>query len=150
MAQGLLPFKIERTEESNGLTSLAGLPGYLELGHVLGLANSVARHLKLRAGGQGYSDVQMVTAFVMMLLAGGECVDDLRRLEGDDGFCRILRRAEFAGLPREERRARERRFRKERRRAVPSASAARAYLQEFCVPEEDQSPGGLHPRQSEG
>jgi hypothetical protein len=38
MAQGLLPFKIERTEESNGLTSLAGLPGYLEYYRSISLA----------------------------------------------------------------------------------------------------------------
>ena len=152
MAQGVLPFKIEPTEESNGLTSLAGLPAYLELGHVLGLAKSLAQHLKLRDGGQGYSDSQMVMALVMMLLAGGDCVDDLRRLEGDDGFCRVLRRVEFAGLPREERRAQERRFRKERCRAVPSAGAARSYLQEFCVPEEAQRAQGsaFIPPRSEG
>jgi len=61
---------------------------------------------------------------VMLNLAGGDCVEDLRRLEGDEGFCKVLRRVELDGLSRKERRAEERRWRKshglkEKRRTVP-------------------------------
>jgi len=66
-----------------------------------------------------------------MNLAGGDCVEDLRRLEGDEGFCQVLRRAEHQGLKRRERREAERRWRKERRRTVPSASAVFRYLSSF-------------------
>jgi hypothetical protein len=48
-------------------------------------------------------------AFILLNLAGGDSVDDLRSLESDEGFCRILRRIELAGLKRKERREMQRR-----------------------------------------
>jgi hypothetical protein len=64
-------------------------------------------------------------------LAGGESVDDLRILEADEGFCKILRRIELKGLKRKERRETERRWRKERHRSVPSPSSVFRYLAAF-------------------
>ena len=58
-------------------------------------------------------------------------MDDLRILEKDEGFCRVLRRAETYGMRRRERRATERRWRRERRRSVPSPSAVFRYLGGF-------------------
>jgi len=105
MAQCLLPFKYAPEFKESGMTSLAGLPSYLELGHVLGLTESIERNVKTREGGQGYSDRQMVMSLVLLNLAGGDCVDDLSRIEEDSGFTRILRHVETHGMPRRERRA---------------------------------------------
>jgi len=70
-------------------------------------------------------------ALVLLNLAGGESVDDLRILEGDEGFAKVMRRVETHGLPRRERRALEKRWRKQRRRAVPSPSHVFRYLAAF-------------------
>ena len=131
MKQGVLPFQYEEEKTSTGTTALAGLPAYLELAHVAGLRASVERHVRLREGGQGWSDSQMVTTLVLVNLAGGDAVDDLRVLEKDEGFCRVLRRTETYGMRRRERRATEKRWRKERRRSVPSPSAVFRYLMGF-------------------
>jgi len=64
-------------------------------------------------------------------------VDDLRVLEKDDGFARLMRRVETYGMRRRERRALELRWRKERGRAVPSPSAAFRYLAAFHNKEEE-------------
>ena len=61
----------------------------------------IGRHVQVRDGGQGWSDSQVITSLVLLnpsmdsgqALAGGESVDDLRLLEKDEGFCRVLRRA---------------------------------------------------------
>jgi hypothetical protein len=53
-------------------------------------------------------------------LAGGDCIDDLKILEADEDFCKILRQSEMHGLKRKERRALERMWRKEKKRSVPS------------------------------
>jgi len=37
-------------------------------------------------------------ALIRLNLAGGSCIDDLRVLEADDGFCEILKKAELYGL----------------------------------------------------
>ncbi|MDP3063692.1 MAG: transposase [Chloroflexota bacterium] len=58
-------------------------------------------------------------------------------LEGDEGFIRVVRRVELHGLPRQERREQERRWRKERKRAVPSPSVVFRYLSAFNNPAEE-------------
>lgn len=133
MPQGVLPFKYEAETTSAGMTAMAGLPVYLDLALVAGLGESIARHLAVRSGGQGWLDSQMILSLVLLNLAGGDCVDDLEVLNADDGFARVLLQAELRllGLPRRKRRELERRWRKERKRAVPSPSAARRYLAEF-------------------
>ena len=128
MPQGILPFKYEAENSQTGMTALGGLPAYLDLAHAAGLSRSVEKHLGARSGTQGWTDAQMVTALVMLNLAGGEHVDDLRILESDEGFCRVVRQVEHHHLPRRQRRQMERRFRKKRERTLPSPSAAFRYL----------------------
>lgn len=140
MAQGVLNYQYEEERKEAGLTALAGLPVYLDLLRAMGFGESVQKHLRVR-GTQGYTDEQMLTALVLLNLAGGDCVDDLRVLAGDEGFCRVLRRVELQGVPgmkRRERRAQERRWRKERRRAVPSPSAVFRYLAAFHHEEQEK------------
>ena len=132
IAQGVLPFRYERDPTVSGMTALAGLPPYLELAVVSGLTDSVRYHLQVCAGqDQGWTDTQIVLSLVLLNIAGGDCVGDLRILEGDDGFTRVLRRVELHGLRRKERREQERRWRKERKRAVPSPSVVFRYLSAF-------------------
>jgi hypothetical protein len=76
-------------------------------------------------------------ALVLLNVAGGDCVDDLRILEADEGFVKVLRRVELHGLRRKERREQERRWRKERNRAVPSQSVVFRYLGAFDNPTEE-------------
>src|SRR3989338_2940229 len=113
MAQGVLAFKYEEERTERGMTALAGLPAYLELAHVMGLSKSIGKRLHVRGGGQGWSDEAEVLSLILLNLAGGDCVEDLRILEKDEGFCRVLRRVRFQGLSRKERREMERRWRKE-------------------------------------
>jgi len=58
-------------------------------------------------------------------------VDDLRKLEDDEGFCRVLRRIERKGMTRRERRELDRQWRKERSRGVPSPSTVFRFLSGF-------------------
>jgi hypothetical protein len=138
IAQGVLPFKYELERSEAGMTALAGLPLYLDGAAVIGLRQSVERHVRVRVGEQGWTDVQVVRALVLLNLAGGEHVEDLRKLEEDEGFCRVLRKVERAGLPRQARRTLERRWRKERQRAVPSPSAGFRYVAAFHDPGQEQ------------
>jgi len=102
------------------MTGLAGLPVYLEFAHLMGLPRLIADHVRARQGDHGWTDDQMIMALVALNLAGGDCVDDLRVLEGDEGFCRVQREIEFYGRTRSEKRALKRRWRKQRTRTFPS------------------------------
>ena len=55
------------------------------------------RHVGLRESGQGWTDRQMITLFLLLNLAGGESVEVLRVLEKDEGLGRVLGRAESLG-----------------------------------------------------
>jgi len=70
-------------------------------------------------------------SLVLLNLAGGDCVDDVKILEADDGFCEVLKKAEMHGLKRKVKRAFLRRWRKEKTRALPSPSAIFRYLEMF-------------------
>jgi hypothetical protein len=140
MPQGVLPYKYEEEKGVSGMTSLAGLPVYLDLASVLNLGESISSHLHAKI--QGWTDEQIVLSLILLNLAGGECVDDLRILEADQGFCRVLRRIELKGLPRRKRREIEKRWRKEKHRSVPSPSAVFRYLSAFhadCAREEGKA-----------
>ena len=99
MPQGLLPFQYEEEKTGSGMTALAGLPLYLELAQVAGLPASLRRHVQV-AGSQGWDDVEVVLALLLLQLAGGEAVEDLRVLEHDAGFAAVLQRLEGYGRSR--------------------------------------------------
>jgi hypothetical protein len=67
----------------------------------------------------------------MLNLAGGDCVEDVDRLESDEGFCRLFSKAVSQGLSRKGRRGLKKRWRKEKTRRVPSSSSVFRYLAEF-------------------
>ena len=131
VAQGVLPYKIEVATHKTFLTGLAGLPIYLDLAQVVKLRDAVTEHVQVRRGSQGWTDAQMVTTLILLNLAGGQGVEDLEKLENDQGFALILHRVETFGMPRRERRSLERRWRKSTDRTVPSVSAMRRYLAAF-------------------
>jgi hypothetical protein len=122
MPQGILPYKYEEEKKPAGMTALAGLPLYLDLASALGIPKSIDRHLTLRPT-QGWTDSQMVLSLMLLALAGGDCVDDLKILEADDGFCRILEHIE----PKRS----SSRWRIAKSRAVPSPSSVFRYLSSF-------------------
>ena len=136
MSQGILPFKYEVEKTNTGVTALGGLPAYLDLAHVSGLSRLSDKHLGVR-GSQGWTDGEVVTSLVLLNLAGGDCVEDLKILEADEGFCRVLRRSRVHGLRRKGRRELERRWRKEKKQSVPSASAVFRYLSAFHDAEQE-------------
>jgi hypothetical protein len=138
MAQGILPFQYEVEKRSGGMTALAGLPVYMEFAHSMGLGRMISRNVRAREGNQGWTDEQMVMSLVLLNLAGGDCVDDLKALEGDEGLCRVLREVEQHGRTSSERRALKRRWRRERTRTAPSPTAMREYLEEFHDREQEK------------
>src|SRR5271166_2566072 len=65
LAQGVLGFQYEAETSSGGLTSLAGLPLYLDLIHASGLGTAIRQQVRV-AGAQGWLDIQMVLAVIFL------------------------------------------------------------------------------------
>jgi len=138
MAQRALPYEYEIEESKAGLTAFGGLPTYVDLAAAMGMLKAIDRHLRIREGTQGWLDRQIILSLVLLNLIGGDCVEDIEKLEADEGFCRIMRKVETHGLRRKEKKALKRRWRKERTRTFPSASAIFRYLAAFHNVEQEE------------
>ena len=130
MRQGVLPFQYAGERNDKGMTAFAGLGLYLDALHAAGLPALADREIGMRDA-QGYRDGQMLTALVLLNLAGGDGVGDVEVLEQDDGLGALMRRAEQYGQGRQEQQAQEHRWRKARTRTFPSQSAIFRYLAAF-------------------
>lgn len=89
MAQTVLPFKLEATEES--LTANAGLVLFGEFVRGLGLSRWLEQDMPKPGSGRGYAAQAYVTPLVLMLAGGGRSLEDLRMIERDAGLVRLLK-----------------------------------------------------------
>jgi hypothetical protein len=92
MSQGLLPYTVEVGDRPDTVTGRAGLPLVLETMRALGLDQAIADHVHVRERQHGDPEAAKVEALVLLLAAGGECLDDIRVLQADAGLARLLER----------------------------------------------------------
>lgn len=133
---GLLPYDFAEEPADAKLVDHAGLLPYLDLACVLQVLEAADEKVGA-CGAQGWMDRHHVLSLILLNLAGGECVEDIRLLEADGGLCEVFRRAEKYGLSRERRRELDKRFRRGRDRSFPSETRVYEYLNEFHNVEEE-------------
>jgi hypothetical protein len=92
MSQGLLPYRVDVLPDGDAVTGRAGLPLVLETMRALGLDHAIAQHVQIRERQSGYPEVEKVEALVLLLAAGGTCLDDIAVLQADGGLRRLLGR----------------------------------------------------------
>jgi len=97
---------VEPVRRSDAITAWAGLSTVLETMRSLGLERVIRERLHVRERESGYSEARKVEALVMLMAAGGECIDDIEVLRSDAGLCRLVG-------------------------ALPGADALRTFLYEF-------------------
>ena len=67
LPQGVLGFQYEGDRSIAEVTSLAGLPLYLDLVHSSGLAAAIRQHVQV-AGRQGWLDIHPKSAYLLILV----------------------------------------------------------------------------------
>jgi hypothetical protein len=82
---------------------------------VSGLSDSIGQHLQLNS--QGWSDRQIVKSVMKLNFSGGDCVEDIDRLEADKRLKNLLLSLEHKGMGRKEREIFTGTFRKGKDRA---------------------------------
>src|ERR1035437_9777963 len=92
MKQGVLPYRVEVVEEADTVTARGGLPLVVEARHALGVSRAIEQHVRIRQRACGSDEVAMIEAVVLLLAAGGECLDDMAVMRADQGLCRLLDR----------------------------------------------------------
>ena len=106
MRQFSLPFKYEEETKSSGLTGLAGLPLYLEFLYSLNIPEVMRKKLDSDAHENVvWKPSDIVFALILLNLAGGEHIDDLRVLESDSGFCSVSEKISIVGRTNSQRRS---------------------------------------------
>jgi len=130
---GVLPYVVEPVRRSDAITAWAGLPTVLEMMRSLGLEKAIRESLQVRERESGYSEARKVEALVMLMAAGGDCIDDIEVLRSDAGLCRLVG-------------------------ALPGADALRTFLYEFHAEEliaeapsgTEEGPGSVHSGREQG
>jgi hypothetical protein len=87
---GVLPYVVEPARQSDAITAWAGLPTVLETMRSLSLETAIGETLHVRERESGYSEARKVEALVLLMAAGGDCLDDIEVLRADAGLCRLV------------------------------------------------------------
>jgi hypothetical protein len=90
MSQGLLPYTVKTVPDGDGLTSRAGLPLVLETMRAVGLPRVIREQVRIRERQSGYTEAEKIEAVILLLAAGGDCLDDIAVLQTDGGLGRRL------------------------------------------------------------
>lgn len=123
----MLPFQLDPEPATETLTAFgADLP-------LVGAAQSVARHLRLKQRQRGLDEATLVESFVLLNAAGGGGLEDFRRLAEDPGLPTLLGHA----LPLPDT-ARKFPYAFHRDEAIATAKAQRPAGQVAFIPEETE------------
>jgi len=107
------------------------------MANACGLSDAIGQKLQIKT--QGWADDQIILSLLLLNFSGGDCVEDIGKLESDPGLRNLLLDNECKHMSRKERRAYKKRFRKGKTRAFPSASVLRRYLEAFHNAKEESN-----------
>ena len=85
-----LLFEVDPEPLLETLTALGGMPLVVQAFRSLGLPQSVREQVRVKARERGYDEATFVESFVILNAAGGECLDDFKRLRQDPGLAEMV------------------------------------------------------------
>lgn len=85
-----LPFQLDPEPATETLTSYGGVPLVVRAFRSLGLAEAVARHVRIKQRDRGYDEATFVESFVILNAVGGECLEDFDQLRADPGLAELV------------------------------------------------------------
>ncbi len=131
MTQGVLPFKYQEEKKTFGVTAVAGVLLYLDLLTKMGFSDMVQTHVCAKEGKQGWNDYRFILSIMLLNICGGDCVDDIAKLENDVGLCRIFQHLDLRCAFGRRRKKLKHQWRNGKQNIFPSASSIFRYLSLF-------------------
>lgn len=131
MTQGVLNFKYEEEKKNFGTTSVAGILLSLDLLEKMNFSKMVSDHVTAKEDRQGWSDFHFLRILMLLNIAGGDCVDDIKKLENDSGLRRIIKNLERESSSGQRRLTLSRQWRNGKKNVFPSPSSIFRYLSFF-------------------
>jgi len=123
-------YYIDTKVDPAAVTNYGGIFPYLDLMLLVNLPNLASEYLPER-GTRGWQHAEHIGALLALNLTGGDCVDDLVKLDGDPGIGLYMGQiAQAIG-------ARSRQFSRGGERDIPSLTSVREWLEQFHNAQED-------------
>jgi len=88
--ESALLFEVDSKPIEETLTAFGGIPLVVQAFRSLGLPKSVREQVQVKERDRGYDEATLVESFVILNAAGGECVDDFKRLRDDTGLADLI------------------------------------------------------------
>jgi hypothetical protein len=85
-----LLFEVDPEPLPEVLTALGGIPLVVQTFRSLGLPESTRQYVRVKERERGYDEPTFVESFVILSAAGGDCVDDFKRLREDPGLKEMI------------------------------------------------------------
>lgn len=85
-----MPFEYEVREDAARVTAWSGLPLMVEVMRKFGVPEAIHGHLKLFGQPREFDEERLVSAFVLLMAAGGEYLDDFKPLKNDEALKALL------------------------------------------------------------
>lgn len=89
-AQGRLPFEYVVEQKESRVTSFGGLPLVVEAMESFGVNAAIRDRLELGKIQRQFDAVALVDAAVLLMAAGGDCIEDIERLREDSALAELL------------------------------------------------------------
>jgi Transposase DDE domain group 1 len=89
-AEGEFLFELDEQPLEETITALGGVPLFVRAVRSLDVPGSVKRNLHLKQRERGYDEPTYVESFLVLNAVGGDCVEDLERLQEDPGVAEML------------------------------------------------------------
>lgn len=82
--QSVFPFKLKRTDEK--ITARSGLALFAEFFEAMGIERLSERYMPEPRSGRGFEAIRYIKPLCMSLYGGGESIEDVREIRGDDSL----------------------------------------------------------------
>jgi hypothetical protein len=86
--QTVIPFKLARSEQR--VTARSGLVLYGEFMEAMGVESLIECHMPRPGSGRGFEPIHYIRALSMTLYGGGETIEDVREIRGDDSLREVV------------------------------------------------------------
>ncbi len=96
ISQGILPFKIEHTEEQ--ITPRSGLAPFAEVIRAVDVSRKVQEHFPKPGSNRGYEAWSYIEPALLMLEGGGRHIEDPREIRDDEALRRLVGIGEMPSL----------------------------------------------------
>jgi hypothetical protein len=126
-----LPFKIIVEKVKQKFSSFAGILPFMAHLFAIKFDENIDNSIGCRVKEFGYRDSQVIIPLILMIIAGGDCVDDIKIIDSDPVILKCLKKLEKQRIPKRIRKFKMKFLKDQIFKTLPSPSSIFRYLSSF-------------------